>query len=258
MQISRPTSAKINKQKTKDDTTKTVSWRSNNLNFVNNLSQSQKEILNERLSRIKSNPNQIKDLITIIGQSSSTYEVYSKYHKEYENDEDLVAMQIMSQEEVELFAYIEKHNLQNDIVQTSTLDIDKQLLEDSSKEFQKFLIENPQYSVSEKISDTNQVKLPHIYILGDKQDFALINAMSLNTQVKLMNTIKILDEFENDVDSKIVIISQNPNVLLSDKYNEIFNKQSFRTFLSFKSDSDKDGTKTIFPLTRENLIMKII
>lgn len=242
-QIKKP---EINKKVSLDEFT------ANNIN--ENSTRRQRDIIKERLNRLSANDEKLRDLIKIIQSSNTLYDIFEKYKNNYDDEDDLVVLNIITEEEKQMFNFIYNNDLKNEIETTITNKGNKELIEKRKSQFKQFLVDNPEYSSITRLEDDDLLALPNIYVLGSSRNFEIVNAMSLNTNVKLINNISQLEDFAADNDKKIVLLFEDANSKLSNKYNEIFEEQNFKTYSAFEDNENN----SVYPLTRSNLIKTIL
>lgn len=214
--------------------------------------------LQESLSRFESNNNNYYELNQIIRNSENDYQLFSEYYQSHNSYEELIALGIFDEQKVEMLLNLYNHeNIHNAVMTTNVSTIRNDLLEHTSKSFDKFLINNPEYAHYSDITEDPKIKLPDVYILGNLNDYKQLEAMSLKTKIFLISNLKELEQFEQDNMNKIVILTQNANMMLSDKYNEIFDKQQFNVYRNFHID-DEHIDNEIIPFTREKLINTLL
>lgn len=214
----------------------------------------------EQLEQIKdrflANEAKTKDLMKMILYSTSDIELFTKYFQSYGNYEDLVALGIFSEQKAELLDYFYQNDRQNDLLTTPNSAIDHDMIQRQNSKFQQFLSAHPEFHKIKNVSDADNLKLPHIYLFGDNNDFLILKGMSLNTKIFLLNDKKTMKQFEEDEHDKTVLFSVHANADLASDYNRIFSEQDFQT-LQLYNDSDNIKTNVV-PFTRKNLIQHLL
>lgn len=230
----------------------------NEMSFNSEYARPVNERLKEKLSRFESDNNNYYELGQIIRNSDNNYQLFSEYYKIHHSYEELVALGIFDEQKAEMLLNLYNHeDIHNAVMTTDVNNIKQDLLEHNAKLFDKFLINHPEYAHYSDITEDPKIKLPHIYIIGNNEDYKQLEAMSLETKIFLISNLNELENFEKDTNKKIIILSENANMVLSDKYNEIYDKQDFKVYRKFHID-DENVDNEIIPFTRKKLINTLL
>lgn len=239
MGINKPVLKKVEKTNTE---TENIKKRKLNLKYD--------KLKNEYLERILSDTGKMNSLKEIIHNSKSDYEVFLKYSNDYDYNE-LVYLNLMTRQDVEKFNTIKNLEKDNQQMLNNSINnfINNNEINYYEKEFSSFIKKNEEYNLSKnplyeyQQSKNSQNSLPNIYIFGNKKDFEKVLIMSLETNVNLIENMNNLEEFEKDTKNKIVILTENANTIIAGRYNEIFEKQKFKTLRTFTFDGDNEKEK---------------
>lgn len=196
------------------------------------------------------NDAKVTDLLQILLNSKSDIEVFTKWYRTYGDYKDLVAIGIFDEQRAAMLNYFYQKDLQSQLLTTPNDKLNISLIETNNKRFQRYLADHPEVRTIKDTNDSNNLKLPRLYLLGNQNDFNMLQAMSLNTEIFLLDTIESLQKFEADEHTKVVILSQNANPKLAKNYNRIFHEQFFDTLQMYKTDKDT----SVVPFNRKNLI----
>lgn len=214
----------------------------------------------EQLEQIKerflSNDSKMHDLTEMIANSTSDIELFTKYYQSYGNYEDLVALGIFDEQRAELLNYFYQKDEQNNLLTTPHANLDRDQITRQNKKFQSYLAQHPELRKIKNVGEADNLNFPHVYLFGNKQDFAILQGMSLNTEIFLLNDKKTMDKFEEDEADKTVLFSVHANPDLANDYNRIFSEQSFQTLQLFKDEKTADTN--VVPFTRKNLIEHLL
>lgn len=224
---------------------------------VNELSE--KQIQKEVISRLQK--SDYAKIIDYINSSKDLYDFYERVTKDFK-PEVLVSLRIISKAEEAVFRYIKENNLSNELYQGDIELLNKAYIENQQEGYKIFADEHQKLLTSIKSGKTQDREIrinnmPIIYILGSSDEFNFVNAMSLPTKVLPILTEDDLDIFANDDRNKCVILMKHPDPSLGNEFKKIKEKQSFRTFLSFKLSS-MNNKDEIVPFNRDNILNKFL
>lgn len=214
------------------------------------------EQLQQIRDRFLSDDSKKRDLMQMILYSKSDIELFTKYYQSYGNYDDLVALGIFDEQKAELLNYFYQNDKQEDLITTPAANLDRAVITRQNARFQQFLSTHSEYRKINDVSEADNLKLPHIYLFGNKDDFAILEGMSLNTEIYLLNDKNTMKKFEEDDYDKTVLFSVHANPELASDYNRIFSEQSFQTLQLYK---DKNNEETnVVPFTRKNLMKHLL
>lgn len=201
----------------------------------------------------RTSKNDVLEIQKMLADSANIFSFYQEFMAKYKNADILLAFNILDKGDVELFKYVVANGIENELYQGEVQLYDSNYIQLEKDKFFEYKAKHPEYNTNVTVLEDY---LPHLYVLGNKAEYELINAMSLKGEITLLSEEKDVIQFEKDEGSKVIILCKHPYSDVLPSYIRVKNSQDFPIFATFNLQ-DMPSSQKIVPFNRENLLKKV-